>query len=93
MLQLQAALENGYGVARSAEFMGKPLIHLLDWMGVPGDTGFAVGALLNAWFVFRLWAAPRQLQIHEAGTKRPTDAGSAASRGLVMVIWHPGSGC
>ena len=27
VLQLQAALENGYWYARSAEFMGKPIIH------------------------------------------------------------------
>jgi len=60
VLQLQAALENGYWYARSAEFMGKPLIHLLVWMRVPGDTVFSIGALLVAWFVFRLWIAPRR---------------------------------
>ncbi len=60
VLQLQAALENGYWYARSAEFMGKPLIHLLVWMRVPGDTVFSVGALLVAWFVLRLWVAPRR---------------------------------
>ena len=60
VLQLQAALENGYWYARSAEFMGKPLIHLLVWMRVPGDTVFSFGALLVAWFVFRLWVVPRR---------------------------------
>jgi nitric oxide reductase subunit B len=60
VLQLQAALENGYWFARSAEFMGKPIIHLLVWMRVPGDTLFSIGALLIAWFVFRLWVAPRR---------------------------------
>lgn len=60
VLQLQAALENGYWYARSAEFMGKPIIHLLVWMRVPGDTVFSIGALLIAWFVFRLWVAPRR---------------------------------
>jgi nitric oxide reductase subunit B len=59
VLQLQAALEHGYWYARSAEFMGKPIIHLLVWMRVPGDTVFSIGALLIAWFVFRLWVAPR----------------------------------
>ena len=59
VLQLQAALENGYWYARSAEFMGKPIVHLLVWMRVPGDTVFSIGALLMAWFVFRLWVAPR----------------------------------
>ena len=60
VLQLQAALEHGYWYARSAEFMGRPLMHLLVWMRMPGDTLFAVGALLLAWFVLRLWVAPRQ---------------------------------
>ena len=58
VLQLQAALENGYWFARSAEFMGRPLMHLLVWMRVPGDTIFLVGALILAWFVLRLWIAP-----------------------------------
>ncbi len=60
VLQLQAALENGYWYARSAEFMGRPLMHLLVWMRVPGDTLFSVGAIILAWFVLRLWIAPRK---------------------------------
>ena len=60
VLQLQAALEHGYWYARSAEFMGKPIIHLLVWMRVPGDTIFSIGALLVAWFVFRMWVVPRR---------------------------------
>jgi nitric oxide reductase subunit B len=59
VLQLQAALEHGYWYARSAEFMGRPLMHLLVWMRMPGDTLFAIGALLMCWFVLRLWIAPR----------------------------------
>ncbi len=59
LLQLNAALENGYWYARSAEFMGKPIFDLLVWLRVPGDTIFSVGALVLAWFVFRLWVAPR----------------------------------
>jgi nitric oxide reductase subunit B len=60
VLQLQAALENGYWYARSAEFMDRPMTHLLIWMRMPDDTIFAVDALFVAWFVFRLWAAPRR---------------------------------
>ncbi|MDE2219388.1 MAG: cbb3-type cytochrome c oxidase subunit I, partial [Gammaproteobacteria bacterium] len=56
VLQLQAALEHGYWYARSADFMGRDLMHLLVWMRVPGDTIFAVGALALSWFVLRLWA-------------------------------------
>ena len=59
VIQLAAALENGYWFARSAELMQQPIIHLLVWMRVPGDTIFSVGALVLAWFVFRLWVAPK----------------------------------
>ncbi len=60
VLQLQAALENGYWFARSAEFMERPMTRLLVWMRMPGDTVFAIGALLVAWFVFRLWVPARK---------------------------------
>ena len=59
-LQLLAAIEHGYWYARSAEFMSKPIVDLLVWMRVPGDTVFSIGALALAWFVFRLWVAPRR---------------------------------
>ncbi len=59
LLQLNAALENGYWFARSAEFMGQPIIDLLVWLRVPGDTIFSAGALLLAWVVMRMWIAPR----------------------------------
>ena len=55
VLQLGAALEHGYWYARSAEFMGRPIIEALVWMRVPGDTIFSIGALLLAWFVARHW--------------------------------------
>jgi len=54
-LQLLAAIEHGYWYARSAEFMQKPVVDLLVWLRVPGDTLFAVGAVALAWFVLRLW--------------------------------------
>jgi len=61
VLQLQAAFEHGYSFARSADFMNKPLIHLLVWMRMPGDLTFAAGSLLLAWFVARQWLWP----VHE----------------------------
>lgn len=60
ILQLNAALDHGYWYARSAEFMQQPIVDLLVWMRVPADTIFSVGALALAWFVFRLWVAPRR---------------------------------
>lgn len=60
ILQLIATLEHGYWYARSAEFMQQPIVDLLVWMRVPSDTVFSVGALSLAWFVLRLWVAPRR---------------------------------
>ncbi|HEY4583937.1 MAG TPA: nitric-oxide reductase large subunit [Lysobacter sp.] len=59
-LQLLAAIDHGYAYARSAEFMQQPIVDMLVWMRVPGDTVFSVGAVSLAWFVLRLWIAPRR---------------------------------
>ncbi len=59
VIQLGAAIDQGYWYARSAELMQQPIIQLLVWMRVPGDTIFSVGALALALFVLRLWIAPR----------------------------------
>jgi nitric oxide reductase subunit B len=40
--------------------MGRPIIDLLIWMRVPGDTIFSIGAVLLAWFVLRLWVVPKR---------------------------------
>jgi nitric oxide reductase subunit B len=60
LIQLNGAIEHGYWYARSAELMQKSIVHLLVWMRVPGDVIFSVGALSLAWFVTRLWIAPRK---------------------------------
>lgn len=59
-MQLFATIEHGYAFARSAEFMQRPIVKLLIWMRVPGDTIFSIGALSLAWFVLRLWIAPQR---------------------------------
>jgi len=61
LIQLNAALKHGYWYARSADLMQQPIIHLLVWMRVPGDVTFSVGALSLAWFVARLWIAPKKI--------------------------------
>jgi nitric oxide reductase subunit B len=63
IIQLGAAIDHGYWYARSAEFMQRPIIQLLVWMRVPGDTIFSVGALSLALFVIRLWIAPKQAKV------------------------------
>jgi len=60
VLQLNAALDHGYWFARSEHFMNQPLVHLLVWMRVPGDSLFAVGALLTSVFVASLWLVRRR---------------------------------
>ncbi len=65
-LQLFAALEHGYWYARSAEFMQRPLVELLIWMRVPGDTIFSIGALALAAFVAGLWLFPRSEKQEDA---------------------------
>ena len=74
VMQLVAALEHGYWYARSAEFMQQPLIDLLVWMRVPGDTIFSVGALALAWFMLRLWIVPKRETL-------PLGKGVAEARG------------
>jgi nitric oxide reductase subunit B len=45
-------VEHGYWFARSSEFLGSPLMQRLRWMRAPGDTLFAIGALVLVAFVF-----------------------------------------
>jgi nitric oxide reductase subunit B len=74
-LQLFAAIENGYWYARSAEFMQQPLVDLLIWLRVPGDTIFAIGAVALAVFVAGLWLFPRR---EDETRERGAEVGHAA---------------
>src|SRR5690606_25569475 len=69
-LQLFAAIRNGYWYARSAEFMQQPIVDLLVWLRVPGDTIFAIGAVALAIFVGGLWLRPRR-EGEERPARRP----------------------
>jgi nitric oxide reductase subunit B len=60
VLQVIAAIENGYWFARSAEFMQSPIIETLVWLRVPGDVIFSIGAVCIAWVVARMWIAPKR---------------------------------
>ncbi len=73
LIQLTAAIDHGYWYARSAELMQKPIIQLLVWMRVPGDTIFSVGALTLAWFVLRLWVAPKKAPATLPGATQPVE--------------------
>ncbi len=73
LLQLNAALTHGYWYARSAEFMSQPLVELLIWMRVPGDTIFSIGALLLSWFVLRVWVPGLGARTHDAPRTPPAE--------------------
>jgi nitric oxide reductase subunit B len=51
LLQTWEAVDRGYWSARSAEFLGTPLMQTLRWLRVPGDTLFAIGAIALVIFV------------------------------------------
>jgi len=54
LMQTWASVNHGYWYARSAEFLGSPIMQMLRWMRVPGDTLFAIGSLILVAFVFTL---------------------------------------
>ena len=86
LLQAWASVEVGTWWARSAEFMKTPLMDTLKWMRVPGDTAFALGAIVLGWFVLGLatgWSLERRGAVEEGSTQvlppgRGAPAGSRA---------------
>jgi nitric oxide reductase subunit B len=72
MLQTWAAVETGLWWARSAEFLQTPLMNTLRWLRVPGDTIFAIGALVLGWFVLGLqtgWSLEKTGRVEEGSTE------------------------
>lgn len=51
LMQTWASVEYGYWYARSAEFLQTPVLNVLRWMRVPGDSIFALGAFALVAFV------------------------------------------
>ena len=81
-MQLLAAINHGYWYARSEHFMQQPIVDLLIWMRVPGDTILAIGALAFALFVASLWLRPQREadaipanEPKQPGIEPPNDAG------------------
>jgi nitric oxide reductase subunit B len=62
LMQTRASVEHGYWYARSSEFLHTPIMQTLRWMRVPGDTVFAIGALVLVAFVFT-HRSPRKEQV------------------------------
>jgi nitric oxide reductase subunit B len=52
--------------------MYQPLIETLHWMRIPGDTLFAIGALVLGWFVLGLatgWSLERRRHVDQGSTE------------------------
>ncbi len=77
--QLNAVYEHGFAYARSAAFYDTTLYW--QWMRLPGDVAFAVGALLMAWdFTIKLRPLfPRFLGQSGHGAGLPADKGAGAA--------------
>ena len=60
LMQTWASVNHGYWFARSTEFLGSPIMQTLRWMRVPGDTIFALGALILVAFVFTTYSYKRE---------------------------------
>ncbi len=52
LLQTKASVEHGYWYARSTEFLQTDTMQTLRWLRAPGDTLFAIGAIVLVLFVF-----------------------------------------
>jgi len=54
LVQTWASVERGLWYARSAEFLQQPILNVLRWLRIIGDTIFAIGALVLTGFVLGL---------------------------------------
>jgi nitric oxide reductase subunit B len=85
ILQTWASVEVGTWWARSAEFLHGPYMDTLRWLRIPGDSLFALGALIVGWFVLGLragWALERKGRVEQGSTEidgvEPQPAGRGA---------------
>ncbi|MCB4756643.1 MAG: nitric-oxide reductase large subunit [Elusimicrobia bacterium] len=69
LLQTWASVEHGYWYARSSEFLQTPLLQILRWMRMPGDTVFSLGAVALVAFVFLATLKPGLLKRGSVSSK------------------------
>jgi nitric oxide reductase subunit B len=79
LMQTWASVEHGYWYARSAEFLQTPVMKVLRWMRVPGDTLFAFGAVGLVLFVLQLGRRRPVAQAMQNEEKLPTTLGQKRS--------------
>ncbi len=51
LIQTWASVEHGYAYARSPELLQQPIVNTLRWLRIPGDTIFALGAVIMVAFI------------------------------------------
>ena len=64
LAQTVASVKHGLWYARSAEFLSQPTLLTFKWLRVIGDTIFALGTVVLAWFVFGLkfgWSIKKKI--------------------------------
>jgi nitric oxide reductase subunit B len=73
LMQTWASVDKGYWYARSPEFLHTEVMQTLRWLRVPGDTIFAVGAIVLVLFVAGLKTGHsiREGETHEFPVKEP----------------------
>ena len=76
ILQAIAAIDHGLWYARSAEFLQQPHMQYLRWLRAIGDTIFAAGALMLAWFMVGLLTG-RSYELAGATETAPDAVGEA----------------
>jgi nitric oxide reductase subunit B len=60
VIQAYHSIDTGLWFARSPDVIHSPIMELLVWMRVPGDTIFSIGAICVAIFAAKLVFAPRE---------------------------------
>ena len=82
ILQSRASVEVGTWWARSAESVHGPHMNPLRWLRIPGDSLFAMGALILGWFVLGPrfgWSLERKLRVEQGSTEVMAIGGEPAS--------------
>jgi nitric oxide reductase subunit B len=73
LLQVHAAVTEGFWYARSAEFLQQPLMQMLVWLRMPGDIIFSIGVGLLALFVWKLFVGKKAKDTVAVGTPAAID--------------------
>mgnify|MGYP001028632715 FL=1 len=78
LIQTWASVEHGYAYARSPELMQQPLMSVLRWMRVPGDTVFAAGIFSIVAFILGAGRKRRPASATDGAPLSPSEGDTAA---------------